>query len=298
MSVHPSRPAPWQATTDSVDLLVVLPHPDDESSATGGVLAKYAAAGLRTAVIVCTGGEEGAIHDPDLDYAEAFPRLAAIRERELRAACAVLGVSELRLLGYRDSGMAGSAANDHPAAFVNADLDVAGDRMAALIRELRPRVVVTENEDGTYGHPDHRMCHRVAMRAWARAADPLAAIDGAPWRPDRLYAIAPVASGHAEVLGKLRRLGLDTSALESMLGRRPEALPSSAQASVTVSVDVSEYAEIQREALLCHRTQIPADSLFMRLPPQIRRRAFATAHLVRLQPAPADGERDLDLMPS
>jgi LmbE family N-acetylglucosaminyl deacetylase len=298
MTVDASTPALWQVTTRPVDLLAVLPHPDDESSATGGVLAKYAAAGLRTAVIVCTGGEEGAIHDPDLDYAEAFPRLAAIREHELRAACAVLGVSEIRLLGYRDSGMAGSAANSRPAAFINADLDVAADRIAAVIRELRPRVVVTENEDGTYGHPDHRMCHRVTIRAWERAADTLAAIDGSPWRPLRLYAIAPVASDHAEVLAKLRHLGLDTGALESMLGRRPAALPSSRQATVTASVDVSAYAEVQRAALLCHRTQIPADSLFMRLPPQIQRRAFATAHLVRLQPPPADGERDLDLMPS
>jgi LmbE family N-acetylglucosaminyl deacetylase len=298
MSVHASTPTPWQVTTEPVDLLVVLPHPDDESSATGGILAKYAAAGLRTAVIVCTGGEEGAIHDPDLDYAEAFPRLAAIRERELRAACDLLGVAELRLLGYRDSGMAGSTANAHPDAFINADLDAAADRLAALVRALKPRVIVTENEDGTYGHPDHRMCHRVTVRAWERVADPFAPIHGTPWRPARLYAVAPIPAGHAEVLGKLRQLGLDVQDLESMLGRRPEDRSSGRRASVTASVDVSEYTETQLAALRCHRTQIPADSLFMRLPPPIRRRAFATAHLVRLQPVPAHGERDLDLMPS
>src|SRR5947199_339877 len=122
-----------QAPTAPVDLLAVLPHPDDESSATGGLLAKYAAAGWRTAVIVCTGGEEGEIHDPALAYEEAFPRLGAIRERELEAACHILGVAEVRLLGYRDSGMAGTAANAHPNAFVNADLDAAADRLAALI---------------------------------------------------------------------------------------------------------------------------------------------------------------------
>nr|MBA2448328.1 PIG-L family deacetylase [Chloroflexota bacterium] len=152
--------------TEPVAFLAVRPHPDDESSATGGLLAQFAARGLRTAVITCTGGEEGEIVDPDLDYGEAFPRLAEIRERELRAACDVLGVAELRLLGYRDSGMAESAANANPAAFCNVDLDEAGGKVARLIRELRPRVVVTENDNGTYGHPDHVMCHRVTMRAW------------------------------------------------------------------------------------------------------------------------------------
>ena len=278
-----------QAQTEPVDLLVVLPHPDDESSAAGGILAKYAAAGLRTAVIACTGGEEGEIHDPSLVYTEAFPRLGEIRERELRAACRVLGVAEIRLLGYRDSGMAGSAANAHPNAFINADLNVAAERLASLMRQLRPRVVVTENEGGSYGHPDHQMCHRVTVRAWG--------VVGESWQPARLYALAPVLAGHEQVLRQLRQLGLDTAALGSMLGRRRDEQEGSQQA-ITASVDVSAYAEVQQAALLCHRTQIPADSLFMRLPPQIRRRAFATSHLVRLQPVPAPGERDADLMPS
>jgi N-acetyl-1-D-myo-inositol-2-amino-2-deoxy-alpha-D-glucopyranoside deacetylase len=292
------RPAPRrQAPDEPVDLLAVMPHPDDESSAAGGVLAKYARAGLRTAVIICTGGEEGEIHDPALSYEDAFPRLGAIRERELRAACHLLGVSEVRLLGYRDSGMAGSAANAHPNAFINVGLDTAADRLAGLIRRLRPRVVITENASGSYGHPDHRRCHQVTVRAWEQAADPAATVDGEPWQPARLYALAPVPAGHEQVLRQLRRLGLDTAALESMLGRRRDEQRGS-QPTITASVDVSEYTEIQQAALLCHRTQIPADSLFMRLPPQIRRRAFATTHFLRLRPVPALGERDPDLMPS
>src|SRR5215211_3856963 len=186
--------------TEPVAFLAVRPHPDDESSATGGLLAKYAAGGLRTAVITCTGGEEGEIVDPDLDYDEAFPRLAEIRERELRAACDVLGVAELRLLGYRDSGMAGSAANANPSAFCNADLDEAGGKVARLIRELRPTVVVTENDNGTYGHPDHVMCHRVTVRAWDLAGDPDAPVDGEPWQPARLYAMAAVTEGWDEIV--------------------------------------------------------------------------------------------------
>src|SRR5262245_60866889 len=88
-----------------VTILVVRPHPDDESSATGGMLAYYHARGVRTGVVICTGGEEGALHDPDLDPVAVWPYLRELREREVRAACTILGVTEMRLLGYRDSGM-------------------------------------------------------------------------------------------------------------------------------------------------------------------------------------------------
>jgi LmbE family N-acetylglucosaminyl deacetylase len=282
---------------EPVALLAVRPHPDDESSATGGLLAKYAAAGLRTAVITCTGGEEGEIHDPDLAYDEAFPRLAEIRERELRAACSVLGVAELRLLGYRDSGMAGTPANNHPNAFANTELDQAASRVASIIRELRPRVVLTENEHGTYGHPDHVMCHRVTVRAWELAGQPEAPVDGQPWRPARLYAIASISEGWEEIVELMRQAGLETAQLEQMLERRREHVPDFTDADVTAAIDVSDYAEVQRAALRCHRTQIPGDSFFMTLPPHILRRAFATAYLTRLQPHPSPGDRDEDLFP-
>ncbi len=281
----------------TVDFLTVRPHPDDESSATGGLLAKYAAEGRRTAVVTCTGGEEGEIHDPDLVYEEAFPRLKEIRERELRAACAVLGVSELRLLDYRDSGMAGTAANGHSEAFCNADLDEAAGRVAAIIRELRPAVIVAEAQGGVYPHPDHVHCHQVTIRAHALAADPAARVAGDPWQPARLYAMAPVSEGWEELLELARQAGLDVTWMEEMLERRREAGPGMTPEQATAALDVSDYAEIQRQALLCHRTQIREDNFFMQLPPHIRRRAFATAYLVRLHPAPRDGERDPDLFP-
>src|SRR5215510_11592047 len=115
-----------------VPLLVVRPHPDDESSATGGMLAYYHARGIRTGVVICTGGEEGEIHDPALDPVADRPHLGDIRERELRQACALLGVAELRLLGYRDSGMPGTPANQHPEAFVQADPSEAAGRLVRI----------------------------------------------------------------------------------------------------------------------------------------------------------------------
>jgi LmbE family N-acetylglucosaminyl deacetylase len=149
-----------------VMLLVVRPHPDDESSATGGLLAYYAARGVRTGVVICTGGEEGEIHDLTLDPVADRPRLRAIRERELRQACALLGVAELRMLGYRDSGMPGTPANQHRDAFVQVDPREAAGRLVRIIRVLRPRVIVTEPPGGgyapsarTYGPSPPRLPH-------------------------------------------------------------------------------------------------------------------------------------------
>ncbi len=278
--------------TRGVRLLVVRPHPDDESSATGGLLARYAAMGVRTGVVTCTGGEEGEIHDPDLDPEEAQPRLGQIREAELRAACRVLGVAELRLLGYRDSGMKDTPANANPAAFCNADLDEAAGRLVPIIRELQPQVVVTENEEGGYGHPDHVMCHRVTVRAFSAAGDENAYPQAGPiWRPARLYAVAHVRDRWEEVGRLMAEAGLDTDFLVRRR-RHSHGLPKEA---CTAAIDVADYAEVQREALACHRTQIPQDSWWLTLPPYIRRVAFGTCYLVRLHPQPAPGERDADL---
>lgn len=279
-----------------VHLLAVRPHPDDESSATGGILAMHAALGHRTAVVTCTGGEEGEINDPDLVYGEAFPRLREIREAELRAACEVLGVAELRLLGYRDSGMADTEANKHLDAFCNVELDAAASRVAAIIRELRPATVVTENANGGYGHPDHVMCHRVAVRGWELSGDPSASALGEPWQPTRLYVLQYVTEGWDEIVALMRAEGLDTSEIETMMSRRRERVPDLDRSRLTAAIDVADYADVQRRALLCHKTQIRPDSFFMGLPSHIRRRAFATAYLQRLYPTPAPGERDEGLL--
>ena len=279
-----------------VDLLCVRPHPDDESSATGGLLALYAHRGRRTAVVTCTGGEEGEIVDPEMVYDEVFPRLREIREQELRAACAVLRVSELRLLGFRDSGMAGAPTNAHPEAFSSIPLDVAALRLALHLRELRPRAIVTENAGGGYGHPDHIRCHEVTLRGWELAADPSAPLPGKPWQAPRLYELAAVSEGWLDIADHMRQLGLDPAPLEAMIERRRERVPDTRPEDCTVALDVSDYAEIQRQALLCHRSQIQPDTFFMKLPSEIRRRAFATCYLVRRHPRPHPDERDLDLI--
>jgi LmbE family N-acetylglucosaminyl deacetylase len=276
-----------------VMLLAVCPHPDDESSATGGLLAYYAARGVQTGVVVCTGGEEGEIHDPTLDPVADWPRLRVIREQELRQACALLGVAELRMLGYRDSGMPGTPANQHRDAFVQADLSEAVGRLVRIIRGLRPRVIVTEPPGGAYAHPDHIRCHEVSLEAFHAAGDAQAYPEAGPaWSAAKLYAIAQIDDGQWETLRPaFQAAGFDVGGRQRSRPRARGAGPETA----TVALDVRPYSEIQRQALLAHRTQIPPASLWRRLPADLYRRAFATAYLIRLHPPAVRGEYEQDL---
>lgn len=276
-----------------VTILVVRPHPDDESSATGGMLAHYHARRMRTGVVICTGGEEGALHDPDLDPVAAWPYLREIREREVRDACTILGVTELRMLGYRDSGMPDTPANQHPEAFIQADLTEAAGRLVRIIRELRPLVMVTEPPGGGYAHPDHIMCYRVSVDAFHAAGEAQAYPEaGPPWQVAKLYAIAQIDDGQWEALRpEFLAAGFDMGGR----ARRRRRARGPGPETTTVALDVRPYSEIQRQALLAHRTQIPRDSFWARLPADLYRRAFATAYFLRLHPPITPGEHEQDL---
>ena len=173
-------------------LLFVHAHPDDESIGTGATMAKYAAEGAQVTLVTCTLGELGEVIPPSLAHlaAEAEDRLGEYRIGELAAACAALGVTDHRFLGgpgrWRDSGMMGTAGNDDPRCFWQADLDEAADALLEVIREVRPQVLVTYDANGFYGHPDHIQAHRVAWRAFERAE---------AGRPVKFYATAAPESG-------------------------------------------------------------------------------------------------------
>ena len=278
----------------AVTVLAVRPHPDDESTSTGGMLAYYSARGVRTGVVICTGGEEGQINDPDLDPVAARPRLGELRAREVRDACAILGVAELRMLGYRDSGMASTPANQHPTAFMNAELVEAAGHLVRIIRELRPSVIVTEPPGGLYGHPDHVRCHEVSVEAFQAAGCAQAFPEaGPPWRVAKLYGVAQIDDGCWEaLLPAFTAAGFDMAWLER--GSHLSRLPGPENA--TVALDVRPYSETQRQALLAHRTQIPPESFLVSLPPELRRDAFATAYFLRLSPPSAPGEHEPDLL--
>ena len=158
-------------------LLLVHAHPDDESIGTGATMARYAAEGVRVTLVTCTLGEHGEIIPPSLAHlaAESEDRLGEYRIGELAAACAELGVTDHRFLGapgrWRDSGMMGTDANDDPRCFWRADVNQAADALLAVIRDIRPQVLVTYDANGFYGHPDHIQAHRVACRAFQQATD-------------------------------------------------------------------------------------------------------------------------------
>jgi len=190
-------------------LLLVHAHPDDESIGTGATIARYAAEGAQVTLVTCTLGELGEVIPPELGYLAGDPaRLGAHRITELAAACAALGVADQRFLGgpgrWRDSGMMGLPENNDPGCFWQADVPQAAAALAAILREVRPQVLVSYDENGFYGHPDHIQAHRVSVAAIRLAAGP-GPVPGAgnegnrPWRVAKCYATAvprSVAAAH------------------------------------------------------------------------------------------------------
>ncbi len=224
---------------------LVHARPDDESIATGGVILHAREGGHRVVLIPCTGGEEGEVHNRDDDLAEAAarPPLAEVRAGELRRACAILGVDRLELLGYRDSGMAGEPANDHPDSFHRAPLDEAARRLVLLLWAEQPDVVVTYGPDGTYGHPDHVKAHRATV-----AALDVLAHEG--WLPARVF-------WHA----------LPSSAAERFRARAGDRTHPAMRAvgvpdhEITTEVDVRDVLPRKRAAIAEHASQNPPDLL-------------------------------------
>ena len=247
-------------------LLLVHAHPDDEVFTTGGVIARALAEGRRVDLVVCTGGEEGEVHDPDLDPAEAQPRLRDIRAAELRCSLAALSVAaatddllHLHQLGHRDSGMMGTPANDRPDAFWQVDLERAAEPVVRVIRESRPEVAIHYDENGGYGHPDHIQAHRIAVAAIAAAADPdRYPSAGQPHRVAKRYQTAFGSTSWLGLMERIRERGIPLPwGYDEVLdaGEEAEERPGMVEPAVTTVVDVSTFLEAKRTAMACHRTQ-------------------------------------------
>jgi N-acetyl-1-D-myo-inositol-2-amino-2-deoxy-alpha-D-glucopyranoside deacetylase len=268
-------------------LLAVHAHPDDECLSTGGILARYADEGVRTIVVTCTDGAVGEISDPSLATPE---NLAEVRSRELDEALRILNVRRSVRLGYRDSGMAGTADNANPAAFLQADLDEAIRRVVEVVREERPQVIVTYNENGGYGHPDHIRAHQVAVAAFRLAGDAGYSAAGEPWQASKLYYAVIPRSALKRFGERLRAAGFevpfrDLDDSEAIMGVPDEV--------VTTVVDASAYVDQKRAALEAHRTQMGQDQFFMRLPRELFADALSRETFQRVAgPGP---ERETDL---
>ena len=263
---------------DELGLLCVHAHPDDEVIGTGGTLLRYAEEGIRTAVVTCTGGERGEIHN--MDEAETRPRLAAVRRVELERSLELLGAGAPRLLGYVDSGMMGEEGNDDPASFWRAPLDDAIGRLVMHIREFRPHVMVTYDAFGGYGHPDHLQTHRVAvLAAEACAVDALYRKAGPGWRVPKVYLSSFPKSAIFRFAQTMVAMGL-----ESPFGEfeRVEDVPmGAADDELGARIDVRPYVEQKRAALKAHASQIAADSFFLTIPPESFAEAFGNEWFLR-----------------
>jgi N-acetyl-1-D-myo-inositol-2-amino-2-deoxy-alpha-D-glucopyranoside deacetylase len=245
----------------NLTLLAVHAHPDDEAIATGGIIARYAAEGVRVALACATRGEVGEIVVPDLDNDQVRANLGAVREKELQCACGVLGISDLHFLNYRDSGMMGTGDNGHPESFWQADFEEATKRLVRVVREVRPQVMVTYDQKGNYGHPDHIMSHRVAVAAFDAAGDPNAYPDLglAPWEPAKLYYIAFLRSFFRQVAEYYKGLGRDLPLEVEGFDLDQFGVPDEA---VSARMDVRPFLNKKLEAMACHRSQIAADRFF------------------------------------
>lgn len=252
-------------------LLALFAHPDDETFLAGGALARYGHDPAVRVVLGCaTRGEAGVVHDQTAGIPEDMGRL---REEELRCACRVLGIEELRFLGYRDSGTEGSPDNDHRDAYVRADPAEVVERILDLFRAFRPQVVLTFGPDGGSGHPDHLAIHRHATVAWECAGDPQGCPDLAADAPRKLYYAAMPRSLRRQILQVLWERGLIEEPPEpTQYGIPPE--------QITTVIDVAPFVEARFRALHCHRTQVAPDSPWLQMLAELGREVLTKEYYV------------------
>jgi N-acetyl-1-D-myo-inositol-2-amino-2-deoxy-alpha-D-glucopyranoside deacetylase len=252
-------------------LLLVHAHPDDESINNAATMARYVSEGAQVVLVTCTLGELGEVLEPR--YAglasDRGDQLGGYRISELAAAMDILGVTDHRFLGgagrWRDSGMMGTAGNDDPRAFWHCAGDPAAFAQAVgslveVIREVRPQVLVTYNDNGGYGHPDHIMAHRVAMAAVTEAAGPEGV--GVPWTVAKVYHNAIPRSGLQQIIDAALAVG-DPSPFG--VERAEDLGFGDDEAAITTRIDARNWTDRKLAALRAHRTQIDDDAPFFKI---------------------------------
>ncbi|MFE1250947.1 N-acetyl-1-D-myo-inositol-2-amino-2-deoxy-alpha-D-glucopyranoside deacetylase [Streptomyces sp. NPDC058766] len=270
-------------------LLLVHAHPDDESINNGATMARYAAEGVHVTLVTCTLGERGEVIPPELAHLSGAA-LGQHRRSELAAATARLGVRDVRLLGgagrYSDSGMTGLPDNDDPGCFWQADVDEAAARLAEVLLEVRPQVLVTYDENGGYGHPDHIQAHRVAMRAVDLAAESGLRIPKVYWnRVPR-----PVLE---EAFDRLREdLPGTPFAKAAAVDDVPGAV---AEERITTVIDGTAHAAAKADAMRAHATQITVAEPYFALSNELAQPLLTTEYYELVRGERPSGDRETDL---
>jgi len=247
-----------RASYEGYRLLLVHAHPDDETINNGATMALYAAMGAQVTLVTCTRGEEGEILTPELSHLASSDTdaLGEHRETELANAMQALGITDFRFLAqgegkYRDSGMMGTEVNNRSDVFWQADLEEAADHLIKIIEEIKPHILITYDEIGGYGHPDHIQAHRVAMRASEKSN----------WQIQKIYWNTMPKSVLAESMAKMKELGSDFFGADNV-----DDLPFAKDDSfVTTLIDGNSYVEAKMAAMKAHHTQISLDGPFFAL---------------------------------
>ena len=242
-------------------LLLVHAHPDDETINNGVTMAKYAASGAQVTLVTCTRGEEGEVLVTELANlaSDKDDKLGEHREVELKDAMAQLGINDFRFLGapnkkWRDSGMMGTTQNERGDVFWQADLDEASHELVKIILEIQPQVLITYDEFGGYGHPDHIKAHQVAMRATELAAEQ-------GWQVSKIYWNTIPRSVIQMGIEKMKEVGSDFFGAQSV-DELPFAKPDELATTV---VNAPEYVPQKLAAMKAHATQISEDGPFFAL---------------------------------
>ncbi len=263
------------APGDGLRLLAVHAHPDDESSKGAATMAKYAHEGVEVMVLTCTGGERGSILNPQMDRPGVAEHMDEIRPAEMAEAARILGV-EHRWLGYVDSGLPeGDPLPPLPeGCFALADTDEATQKVVAVLRDFRPHVMITYDENGGYPHPDHIKTHAVSVRAYEDAARSDYHPElGPAWAVQKMYYTHGFVRRRFEVMAKADMEEGDGS-LAGALERwqsMPDIMP-----RVTTRVDCADWFETRDAALRAHATQIDPDGAFFAIPMDLQKRLWPT----------------------
>lgn len=275
---------------EPITIVGFFAHPDDEILGPGGTLAQAAAGGARVVLVYTTRGEAGEIAAPELATKET---LGQVREAEMRCAANALGVSELIFLGYRDSGMAGSAENQHPQAYINAPAGEVIPQLVTIIRQYQPQIVLTFEPFGGYGHPDHIAIHQQTVAAFHAAGDATAyPASGPAWQPQRLfYPLLPIFMFEA-LRDRIAAHGGDVSSFK-LDERREKGWPDD---QIHVFSDIGDHVAAKFTAWNCHRTQFGPGSRFRALPEVEMMQLLGREYFAQAWPIPTYDQRKTSLL--
>jgi mycothiol S-conjugate amidase len=281
--------------SETLRLMAVHAHPDDESSKGAASSARYVAEGVDVLVVTCTGGERGSVLNPTLDRPDVWENITEIRKAEMDRAREILGVRQA-WLGFVDSGLPeGDPLPPLPeGCFALIELEVAVEALVRQVREFRPHVMTTYDEQGGYPHPDHIRCHEVSVAAFEAAGDPDRFPDaGEPWQPLKLYYHMNFNKTKITALHEaMEAAGLDSPYGEWLKGWDDERDKGE---RITTRVPCADYFHVRDDALRAHATQVDPDGFWFRIPMEIQRKAWPTEEyeLARSLVGPVGPEDDL-----